>query len=818
MILLGLTPGDLPVRDLLDQVTSPELRVPAADAIGRSPDVIARSKVLYEAICLPWPQITRDQRAVALLATARTAPTFLSTQARQILRQCLILAGQPLNPYQPPDLELLARRAATAILQEHPALDAVVHTRITAGVWSSDADILAAALVGRPRGRAEAIADFFTHWKPDPALARRFAAAVDVTRTPAEAPRVMKVGDDRRRTMFRRIAADAVKWFGAPLIVAVTVLIAWRLRLSGAPLQPALGEALAALAVVAAIHVVSAQLAAARLDGVLARHSMSSIPIAVSYWSAVLMAASASVSGHPRLDQALAWGSTVSTILFAAGAVAAAWSLVRQTDPARAAALFADNRASFYRRSGKRQGRLQARTSVFREGATRLGIISLTSEPVHVERRIPIDAARRGVHIPSLQQLRRVQSRPIWSDGHLRLQILAMVGTVVSAGTEIGAILPDASSDIPRAERRRAAKAFRLHNARRIEEAAEGAVVLTNVTARLARMGDHGGAERTGEALQDLLRIHLDAALRSRQAKIPASEPLPVTPALKDTVDALTAHLRDSTSATELNVLSELLQRIVLLGDKSDAAVMLTVTRLTVLDATVPPVMIASLLRVMARSCLSADDRNSLRQVEDETHKRYQHGTMIADEFVETAADIPALAAWINQPVAPTAWGRFWDSTQAMAKAQVRIHGACRVGAANLAAGSITVAVDVVLSLRSEPRSTGPYAVRRLARFVVSVVDLGAGFPPLTVLRLVRVLVGFGGLGGRAAGGGGDRFGAGQAGVAGGPQAAACRVSHWCSRCQPSGRCRVRWPRPWRAVRAARLIRSRRMVAPRAFA
>ena len=86
-------------------------------------------------------------------------------------------------------------------------------------------------------------------------------------------------------------------------------------------------------------------------------------------------------------------------------------------------------------------------------------------------------------------------------------------------------------------------------------------------------MGDHGGAERTGEALQDLLRIHLNAARRSRQAKVPAGEPLPVTPALKDTVDALTAHLRDSTSATELNVLSELLQRIVQLGDKSDAAV-----------------------------------------------------------------------------------------------------------------------------------------------------------------------------------------------------------------------------------------------------
>src|SRR5271166_6583293 len=44
------------------------------------------------------------------------------------------------------------------------------------------------------------------------------------------------------------------------------------------------------------------------------------------------------------------------------------------------------------------------------------------------------------------------------------------------------------------------------------------------------------------------------------------------------------------------------------------------------------------------------------------------------------------------------------------------------------------------------------------------------------------------------------------------------RVIHSCSRCQPSGRCSVMCPRPDRALRAATLIRSRRSVAPRAFA
>jgi hypothetical protein len=64
----------------------------------------------------------------------------------------------------------------------------------------------------------------------------------------------------------------------------------------------------------------------------------------------------------------------------------------------------------------------------------------------------------------------------------------------------------------------------------------------------------------------------------------------------------------------------------------------------------------------------------------------------------------------------------------------------------------------------------------------------------------------------------GDRVGAGQAVVAGGPQAVSKRFIHSVWRCQPSGRCKVMWPRPWRAMRAATLIRWLRMVRPRALA
>src|SRR5206468_7279633 len=89
-------------------------------------------------------------------------------------------------------------------------------------------------------------------------------------------------------------------------------------------------------------------------------------------------------------------------------------------------------------------------------------------------------------------------------------------------------------------------------------------------------------------------------------------------------------------------------------------------------------------------------------------------------------------------------------------------------------------------------------------------------------LRLVGALPGPGGGGGwprRAVRGVLTGVWAGQAAWAGGGrQAASRRFIHSVSRCHPSGRCKVIPPLPWRAIRAATSIRSRRSVAPRALA
>src|SRR2546421_6151147 len=96
---------------------------------------------------------------------------------------------------------------------------------------------------------------------------------------------------------------------------------------------------------------------------------------------------------------------------------------------------------------------------------------------------------------------------------------------------------------------------------------------------------------------------------------------------------------------------------------------------------------------------------------------------------------------------------------------------------------------------------------------------MGVVLLPLTFLRLVhRFLAGILADGRPGPWGCVDRVWAGQAAAAGGPVAASNRFIHSVWRCQPSGRCTVMWPRPWRAMRAATSMKSRRRVAPRALA
>jgi hypothetical protein len=159
-LLLGLGINRCQPRDILLAIDGPDLVSSGADALVRHHDDMSRSTLLYEQLGLSWSEMSADRRSAALIAATRTASKLLDDQASAVLRNCLTMAAQPVDPYGEPAQITLVRLAAAALLEEHPALDDVVYGRLAQGP-PTDLEILATALRNRPRGRPQAVAQLF---------------------------------------------------------------------------------------------------------------------------------------------------------------------------------------------------------------------------------------------------------------------------------------------------------------------------------------------------------------------------------------------------------------------------------------------------------------------------------------------------------------------------------------------------------------------------------------------------------------------------------------------------------------------------------
>lgn len=118
-------------------------------------------------------RIPFDER-VTLLATAALVPQLLTDgEARMVLGFGLNEAAVDLGPYTRADLAVAARRAAAAILREHPLLDGEILERLGTPRTGSDLEIYAAALSRRPYARPDALATLLGACRPSSESRRR---------------------------------------------------------------------------------------------------------------------------------------------------------------------------------------------------------------------------------------------------------------------------------------------------------------------------------------------------------------------------------------------------------------------------------------------------------------------------------------------------------------------------------------------------------------------------------------------------------------------------------------------------------------------
>jgi len=631
-------------------------------------------------------------------------------ESRPVLVYCLTEAAAPVNPYAEPALAVAARLSAAAILREHPLLDDEVLNRIGTAGEQGALEIYAAVLRRRSYNRAANVAQLFQRWQPGSAAAVAFGAAADVVRL-RDADSDRKSHSGMAASLVQGLSRLFVRWLVVPLTLSLWGFVAWHLELSPAPIRLSFGEVVAALAVIAAIHVVSTQLAADRLDGVIARKSTSSIWIIWSYSLAIAVGATDFISSHGRVTTAIGWLTTVAGAAFLLSVALAARALVRQSEPAYAALVFARSQRLRHQWTGRRLGKLRAKAITVRETLASMQTLILVAHPIYVERRKRVLASRRGFHLVHLRRIRRLRRRKSWAEGHLWLHVLGTVGTIVDPGEEIGAVIPDETTALIEGDFRRARRAFHQHSAKAVEEAAEAAVVLIRLVGVLAERGDSGGAKRTAGTVIRMLERYAAAASLQHDERVDIGELAPVLLPMRAAAEAIGAAVSSSGTHLAREELCNLAERFVDVGRREDAAVVLLFSQLPNFEEAINPIQMAGIVRAMSLRVLQNGDRIQLAELREFVGRRLMSNGSPVDALVDAASEVPAIAAWIFQPAAMGCWEWYRDCLTAHMGDVNCLVGAVRAGSANLAAGSLSVATQVAIDLGQFVNwpNTGPW-------------------------------------------------------------------------------------------------------------
>jgi hypothetical protein len=736
-VVLGSTPAGITAIDVYPLAADQMLGEPAVQwLLHHGSGDGALTAAVHRALVAPASSGDALLYA-ALLLIPVVAASLSREQATTVWEFCLKHSAEPTDPYNPILLTEFARQGAVELLAERSELDLDIGSALPPYVGPTlavAAELLASGLRRRAPDGGRALTAVLGSWSPSSAGALAFARATDGTVAQVAAPEAKRSWAALAGQQLYRLARNITALLAGPAVSGVVVWYTHLHHWRASAVTPGIAEAIAALTVVATVNIFTVQLSAQRLPGAIARVAGRPALIVASYSLTVTMVILSVFSDEIRLGAAAAgWARIILLVIFLFTFVGAMYVIVRRTDPQHGAEAFAAGTSAAHRAAGRRLGRAQAKAVSTRALLSDLIGFEQGIEPELVGVRTRIFATHRGLLLPSPRRLRRIAAISSVADGSVRIRISPGIGTTVSRGEQIAAILPASSTIVPKRLPRRVDAALRVRGMRRLDDVGTSAVALVAMAVELAGSGDVGSAYAVAEVAAERVSEHVVATRAARRRQLARAarhavrverrhpphtlrtnvesasaavrardnKPAPAIPALRDTVKAtVRARLTDERQLAD--VTEKILGALLRHSELADSAAAMAV--LAVPDdwerVRAHPSAVVEILIMSGVRALELRDRGTIALVRD----RLQH---LSDGHLEWTVDgasvLTALTCWL----APDTADEMFDWYVKLAAGVRATSGLylCRIGGAALLAGVPSIAVraaQAILQMSSD--------------------------------------------------------------------------------------------------------------------
>lgn len=697
-----LVPGASP-KSIMDAVESPEIVQPAARLLTMHPGTQSVSLACYETVLAP-AESGSDRLAVAALVATRRSEAIETAHAKKLLSWAATLAKQPVDPYEPPGLAVLAQTAGASLLASNEALDPVALKLLRTASSKPLERLILAGHHLRSSLSPSAFTDVLTVIRASHDRARTMATIVDAR----QRPKALDANPGRSRPWrMPAVGAALGAVVGPPAAVVLLGLALTNTFPDTNPTSFGLSSALAVAGALFAVDVFVGEQMANRLPGLVARHASRARSLMAAYSAVfsvfvVVVVRELGTGLSPESRQFLNWSQLVAAIAALLGLGLVLRAVIATLDPARAAELFVSRRRSATERAGRRLRRIQRRSIDARSMISAAQHVRSVLSPILATTRRTISARRRGYIVVNRRRLERLATRnDDWVQGRVFLEFSATPGALVRQGSEIASLSSHEAKYPSTRDTEAASKALKIVAPRGIDRVAEGASDLVRMMENSLRDGNRSSAQRLGQCIAQMC-IDFTAVGDTSLSRTTDMEV--VSPVIAAACGGLIA-VSEVSDGMDLALVTDTLEDILRWTPTRYGAASFVVARISTSELKSDSAF-NSLARIGAKRCLETLNSGPMILLRDKVSDR------IADSrsgSMDLAADIAAQTMWLDYFSAADYWR--WVSSTVDLFTSTGSQLILRVGTAALEARVYSVAVDIAVDVVRTPELSASHLV-----------------------------------------------------------------------------------------------------------